>query len=97
MKNIDRSSNPPVRDSFTVPAKGLPLRGWTLRYVSGRDETEAKPGDWLSEWSVSGGGTVVPKFESHLKRTFFDNESQANHASDELRQAGVETRPTNVV
>jgi hypothetical protein len=81
------------RPFFKVRMQGAPPpSGWALRYVSGIDDPEIKPGFWLSEWSVSAERqTGNFNFDRELDLHFAE-ESIAKDISDALRNAvGVKT------
>ncbi len=87
MKNVVKL---PPRHIMRVPIPGAPpLKGWTLKYVSGLEQAHAKPGDLLSMWQYEG-EKLTFAFEPQLNMVFSD-ETGAKSASDLLRD-GMEIK-----
>jgi hypothetical protein len=96
MKNVERVANAPA---FRVPLYGAPpLKGWAVRYVSGINDSEIKPGFWLSQWHVDADRTSARfNFESELFMCYND-ELSATKISDALRKhCEIETEVVNLL
>jgi hypothetical protein len=90
MSNIEeKSSN---RLMFRVRMKGAPPpNGWFVRYVSGMEDKNVKPGEWLTQYSVDREGYINFNFEPEMD-LHWKSEAEATAVSNALKQsANVET------
>ena len=92
MKNVEFLSDTlPV---FRAKLDGAPLpKGWALRYLSGIDDPEIKPGFWLSAWNLeSDGKSVFFKFEPGGPYRTFNDEAVAKEVEAVFKeQLEIET------
>jgi len=90
VKNLITASAP--RHLLKVRVAGAPpLRGWTLKYVSGIEDAETKPGYLLEQWDVSSDRMNVAFSFAPDAAAAFTEESEARQASTALRDGGVAT------